>query len=186
MFNQIFPDVRVLMVEPQEEKRDLLDEICARYTGRVLCETALLGSTDGEEVEFVQMETGSSVFEEASSFERIRIKKVLRTLDALVKDRSEFQRPDFIKLDVQGYELEVLKGATETLKHTGLVLLEVSLIPINRGAPDFLEVVQFMDGHNFTLLDFCSQIRRNDGALWQSDLLFVNKSSPLVPKAGLD
>ena len=53
------------------------------------------------------------------------------------------------------------------------MLLEVSLIPINNGAPLFSNVVEFMSSKSFKLFDFCSQIRRRDGVLWQSDLMFI-------------
>ena len=38
--------------------------------------------------------------------------------------------PDFIKIDTQGYELEILKGGLNTLKHAEMVLLEVSLLNV--------------------------------------------------------
>ena len=92
--------------------------------------------------------------------------------DTLTKDHPPFMTPNMVKLDTQGYELEVLRGASRVLASVEVVLLEVSLIPINKGAPSFAEVVRFMADRGFKLFDFCSQIRRKDGVLWQSDLLF--------------
>ena len=72
------------------------------------------------------------------------------------------------------------------MEHVELILLEVSLIPVNAGCPLFDQVVQFMSAREFTLLDICSMVRRTDGSLWQTDLLFVQKQSPLVPSSRLD
>jgi len=80
----------------------------------------------------------------------------------------------------------VLRGASRALRHCEVVLLETSLIPANRGAPLAAEVISFMDTSGFRLMDFCSQIRLQNGALWQTDLLFISNSSAFVPAPELD
>ena len=186
MFKKIFPSTHVLMVEAQTEKTPVLDDVCGNFPNEVFREIALLGGKSGEEVEFVQMETGSSVFEESSPYARKRLKKKQTSLDTLIEGYPTFQRIDFLKLDVQGYELEVLKGASTLLQQTEFVLMETSLIPINRGCPLILEVMTFMDSMGFRTMDFCSQVRRKDGSLWATDLLFINRLSSFVPNAQLD
>jgi hypothetical protein len=64
--------------------------------------------------------------------------------------------------------------------------METSFIPINKGCPLILEVLTFMDSMGFRTLDFCSQVRRKDGTLWATDLLFINKRSQLAPDPQLD
>lgn len=186
MFKKIFPSTKVLMVEAQQEKTPILKEVCEKFTGEVFCEISLLGASNTEEVEFVQMETGSSVFEESSPYARSRVKKRLTTLDNLLETYKDFKKIDFLKLDVQGYELEILKGASNILKRTEFILMETSFIPINKGCPLILEVITFMDLVGFRTFDFCSQIRRKDGTLWATDLLFINHQSTFVPNAQLD
>ena len=141
--------------------------------------SALLGSTSGKTVTFVQMETGSSVFEEQSNAPRSTSVRTLVTLDELLA--AEPKRVDFLKLDVQGFEFEVLRGAERAMEQALAVLMETSLIPTNQGEPLIAEVIQFMDSRGFRMLDFCSQMCRSDGALWQTDLLFVRASSGLLP-----
>jgi FkbM family methyltransferase len=179
LFKELFPQSDVLMVEAQEQKREALQSVCDRYSKSVDFRTALLGASSGDKARFVEMETGSSVYEEQSRYDRHATEKIIVTLDDLLAADS---RPvDFIKLDVQGYELEVLRGAARSLGQAQAVLMEASLVPINQGAPLFAEVVRFMDERGFRVVDFCSQIRRRDGVLWQTDLLFIRASSPLVP-----
>jgi FkbM family methyltransferase len=184
IFKSVFPRSRVLMIEAQEGKRSVLQGVAISFDPDVTMEIALLGPTDGTSVEFHEMETGSSVFAESSPYQRRTVTRATRTLDAVMSAES---RPsaDFLKLDVQGYELEVLKGAARVLTQVEAVLLEVSLLAINAGCPTFAEVVAFLDRAGFELFDFCSQVRRNDGVLWQTDLLFLRRGSRFAPDARL-
>jgi len=60
---------------------------------------------------------------------------------------------DFLKADVQGYELEVLRGAEENLARTWGCELEVSFLEIYRHQPLFAEVDAFMRERGFFLAD---------------------------------
>jgi hypothetical protein len=71
---------------------------------------ALLGPAAAQSVTFYQAETGSSVLRDPGNGSAQPAAMEMTTLDALVR-ATPFERADFLKLDVQGYELEVLKGA---------------------------------------------------------------------------
>src|SRR3546814_4488279 len=58
---------------------------------------------------------------------------VVRTLDEVVE--PDWRRPLALKIDTQGFELEVLKGAQQTLADIPAILLEMSLTPLYKGAP---------------------------------------------------
>jgi FkbM family methyltransferase len=172
------------MVEAQEEKLPLLQRVVSFHPGEISVHISLLGSTDGQPVEFTEMETGSSVFAESSPYARSTVKRTTKRLDSLLAD-GEYPSVDFLKLDVQGYELEILRGALTALSQSTAVLLEASFIPINRGCPLVAEIISFMDQNGFRLFDFCSQIRRKDGVLWQTDLLFLREDSSILPEPSL-
>jgi FkbM family methyltransferase len=184
LFKSIFPDTRVLMVEPQDGKRMILQGVAAEFGESVQYENALLAATDDQPVTFHEMETGSSVFEETSPYPRVDVQKTTRTLDTLLSLRP-YPPIDMLKLDVQGSELEVLKGGTRALEKAHAVLLEASLVPVNAGCPPFSEVVGFLSNCGFRLFDFCSQVRRKDGVLWQTDLLFLRTDSPYAARPEL-
>jgi FkbM family methyltransferase len=181
MFKSLFPGATMLMIEAQESKRQAL-EAAARRLQPCSMEIALLGPEDGKTVTFCEMETGSSVYEEASGCARNYATRELITLDTLLKNHPRFQSADILKLDTQGYELEILKGCPALLRAVPVVLMETSLLPVNKGAPLIHEVLAIMSAHGFRLFDFCSQIRRTDGVLWQTDLLFVSERSPCLPE----
>lgn len=176
MFLSIFPTAKVLMIEAQESKKTILQKAVSDSKGKLACKMSLLGSTDGQMVSFVEMETGSSVFEESSPYQRVKKIKSLTTLDSLLLGQPDFESAEVLKIDTQGYELEILKGCPKLLEKLEVVLLEISLIETNKGAPTFEKVIAFMSSAGFVAFDFCSQIRRADGILWQTDMLFIRRN----------
>jgi hypothetical protein len=81
---------------------------------------------------------------------------------------------DGLKLDVQGAELEVLAGATETLKRCKVVQVEVSFRRVYEKAPLAHEIIRFFTEQGFRIYDIASIFKRgNDRALLQADLFFV-------------
>ena len=172
----IWPHARLIMVEGNEEKRPILAPV-AEELGADL-RFALLGAEEGEEVEFYVMESGSSVFQESSSYDRRKETRRLRRLDMLLSDAPAI---DFLKIDTQGYELEVMKGASRLLSTAKAVLLEVSLIEINEGAPLIHDVLPFMKERGFVSYEIVEIHRRQlDRAMNQIDVLFLREDSPLI------
>lgn len=176
---RVFPAVRVLMVEPQESMAPSL-----RYTERSLpdveVEFALLGSRVSSAVEFLLDDTGSRIAAPSDALDS-RMTIPMTTLDELLSRRPSFDRPDLIKLDVQGAELDVLTGAAAAMAAAEVVIMEVSLIGLIPEAPSFAQVVTFMDDAGFQLYDIAGFIRRpHDGAPWQLDAVFVRSSSNIV------
>jgi len=180
-----FPGTRILMVEAQPGKVGQLQSVASSLGGDIGVVAALLGPEDGLDVPFHEMETGSSVFPESSEKPREQRTMTTRRLDSVLEDRGA-PPVDFLKLDVQGYELEVLKGAPVALGQAEVVLMEVSLLQVNAGAPPFEDFIAFMDRAGFRTFDICGQGRRRDGVLWQVDLMFLRKGSRLAPAPSID
>lgn len=179
MFFDVFPQSAVLMIEAQKSKQSKLEIARKRLGAGAEYAIALLGAANAAEVEFAEMETGSSVYAEMSHVQRQTTRKTLITLDTLLDQHPQFLMANCLKVDTQGYELEVLRGCPRLLKVLDVVLLEASLLPVNAGCPLFAEVVLFMAEKGYKLFDFCSQIRRRDGVLWQTDLLFIRTAGSI-------
>jgi FkbM family methyltransferase len=174
--SKIFPEARFLMVEAMTGKKEKLEKL-ASVNKRVTVAINLLGAKTGDEVYFSELETASSVLEENGSMHQ-RTKRTTTRLSDLAKEHH-IGKVDFIKLDVQGYELEVLKGFATCLPGTDVILSEVSLLDVHKNVPLMKEVLDFMYQYNFVVYDICSVSTRRplDNALWQTDLLFVKEDS---------
>lgn len=78
----------------------------------------------------------------------------MTTLDAVVLDRSEVPSPDFLSIDTQGSELDILIGSSGLLGTTILAVhAEVELHPLYEGQPLFGDICQFLAKHDFDLVD---------------------------------
>jgi FkbM family methyltransferase len=100
----------------------------------------------------------------------------LSTLDREMKG-VPLDAPALLKLDVQGYEPQVLKGASETLRKMDYVLLESSFRPMYEGENTFLPMVQVMERQGFAFLrpaGWLSDPRSRE--ILQCDALFVNQN----------
>ena len=89
------------------------------------------------------------------------------TLDSFFME-AQVKLVDFIHMDVQGAEMQVLEGAKNNLKNIKAIWLEVSDIELYKGQPLRSEIEEFMDLNNFYLSK--SKMEGNVG-----DQLYVNK-----------
>ena len=176
---RIYPESAIMMIEPLLEKEFILQKFCKRYPD---CQyvVSLLGA-EKKEVYFLKDGPGSQVVRTLEEKDRDSklIRLTLDTLDSLTEE-TPFRSPEFLKLDVQGYEIEVLKGAKRILESVEVILMEISLITLIKGAPSFYEVIKYMSEQNFRIYDICTFWRRPmDKALWQVDAIFVKNTSQL-------
>lgn len=172
---RIFPESRYFLVDADPANGKSLAKVCSSLPQSSFS-ISLLGREPRSDVRFYQMGTGSSVLSEKTAIDRNELSLPMTMLDELIK-ASEFERV-LLKLDVQGYELEVLLGATGLLSKAEVVILECSLIQYNDDAPLLADVVEFMRSRGFVVYDFCGQARRaSDGVLFQIDVAFVKEIS---------
>ena len=135
-----------------------------------------------KELKFFNMGYGSSVYEEKTNFSR-EIEHITST--TLKNELSYFKLDTFdniIKLDVQGSEIDILKGLDNYIKHFEIVLLETSVKEYNKGSPLFIDVINFMNEKNYSFYDIydLKRLGKNKSFLVQFDAVFVRKNSPLI------
>ncbi|MBI4967739.1 MAG: FkbM family methyltransferase [Rhodospirillales bacterium] len=178
----IFPQAHILMIEAQESKGAILEAEAARL-GNAHLRVALLGPESGRPVRLHIPDTpygstGTSLYPERSDFARRTEERVQTRLDDLVKGEPPY---DLIKLDVQGAERDVLEGGPNTLATAKAVIVEVSMLAYNQGAPLMAEIVRYLDERGFQMLDFVDPRRGKGGILYQADAIFLSRASALVP-----
>lgn len=181
MCRRVFGPSRILAVEPQAQCEAELRQTANALGGMTIAQT-LLGARAAVAVPFYVNDFSgiSSVLREPEAPAVGAVPTDMVTLDELIASTG-FPQPAMIKLDVQGYELEVMRGGAQTLAGAEVVLMEVNLLPIYEGAPLLHETVAFMADNGFRAYDFCSAMRRPlDEALFQTDMIFVRQDSPII------
>jgi len=96
---------------------------------------------------FVQLEEVTTVVE--------RSEMATRRLDDLLPEIPG-GGVDYLKIDVQGFELAVLEGAQKALQDTLVVHTEVEFVEMYERQPLFAEVDQFLRGNGFVFHRFSS------------------------------
>lgn len=116
----------------------------------------VLTDRDGKDITFYNdpfNPAGNSYYKENSwhynESHAQRIKGV--TLDSLVREKN-FPKPHLIKIDVQGAEIDILKGAKETLQSCEDIILEAQHTNYNEGAPMVEDVIEYLKSIGFGLV----------------------------------
>lgn len=104
---------------------------------------------------------------------RERVTVQTRRLDDLLADTGTIGDIDLMKIDTQGAELQVLRGATGTLARVRIIWVEVSFVRLYEGSALFADVHAFMKQHGFRLYSLHDGFRGSDGELLQADALFL-------------
>jgi FkbM family methyltransferase len=117
---------------------------------------------------------GASYYKEAAYWDIpqlvMEIPKTLQTLDTIFTEDSQF---DLIKMDTQGSEIDIVKGGKNLCKKSEYILLEVSLIELNEGAPTYKEILSFMEEYGFKEIMSIGEHYDNDKVI-QKDIVFKN------------
>jgi FkbM family methyltransferase len=148
----VWPAARKLLFEANPALESKLQKLGLPYR---IC---LLGRAPGTVDYYVDPKdpesTGNSIYlEQTPFFTQPNVMKLpMHRLDDVIDDPAGY---DFLKLDVQGAELDILAGATETLKSIKYLFTEVSLYEYNKGAPLFYEVHTAAAQLGFRMIDLC-------------------------------
>jgi len=177
-FMKFYPEANVAMIEPLEEMEPHLKQFCVEFPhskyflkgAGATNETLILtvrGTLAGANFLFPE-----NKFLLANNQQR---KIEIITIDSLLEN-GEIEYPDFVKLDIQGFELEALKGASKLFGKTEVFVLEASLFEFMKGTPVLSDVIIFMKERGYEVYDFAGFLRRPyDGALGQVDVCFAKR-----------
>lgn len=186
----VFKDAQFFLVEPQIELKPFLDKFCAKAPGSKLFPAAA-GAEIGELTLSISPDSIGSSFltpehlkTAGKCVEQRRVPVV--TIDSLIQ-QHDVPIPDLVKLDVEGFELEVLTAATKCFGNTEVFILEVAFFPYLPELPLFDEIHDFMLHHGYVVYDVVG-LKRRAGILGRADIAFAKKDGMLRARAinGLD
>jgi FkbM family methyltransferase len=176
----IFPEASLLLIEPQPQLAKPLAALCAGM-GRARHRGALLGRQSGR-ADFVVQETISRIITDPENWPAGQVVSIPVVTLAEVAAEEGFTDCGFLKLDLQGHELEALAGAGALFGSAEAILLESSWLPIGE-CPLAAEVIATVSARGYQLYDVMGfNYRPLDRALWQTDFLFVRRDSPLLAR----
>lgn len=173
----VFPSTPVLLIEPQDEMERHLSLLTKQMPDCVHIKAGA-GREAGQLVQTIWEDLAGSSFLPATVDEdlkagRQRLTDIV-TLDSLLSGPHRGFKPDLVKLDIQGFELEVLSGARTTFGMTEVYILETSLFQFMPRMPLTRDAIFFLAERGYELYDITEYLRRpHDGALGQVDLAFV-------------
>ena len=172
---RVWPDIGVFMIEANPLHKDTLNRL-ATQNGDSFLISAL-----GDEVREVTFYTrsdkphteGNSYYKENNFWDIPQLvqesKVTLKKLDDIFEDGAVF---DLIKVDTQGSELDILKGGKNLVSKASAIILEVSYIEYNEGAPNQQETLDYMKKIGFEEKMSIGE-HYNGEQIVQKDLLFL-------------
>jgi FkbM family methyltransferase len=86
-------------------------------------------------------------------FSAKKVEVDMTTLDAFAKE-NQIKKVDYLKIDVEGFEYEVLEGAKALLKDTGVIKVETCFIPFRKNQKLFSDIDILLRNSGFGLLNY--------------------------------
>ncbi|MDB0049854.1 FkbM family methyltransferase [Pseudomonadales bacterium] len=203
-FKRWWPNSVIHCFEPQEECQKSLLDAANQYSkdGLVLINDCAVGNLSNEATTFYTHDINSGI----SGFNRINIEskdstnivglkdkgadakenyvstlnndrevKVIR-LDEYIESIDPNLHIDFMKIDTQGFEPEVLEGLGDKLANVDVILTELMFYDFYERSLSFSDIERFLLPHNFLMFDI-SHIAKNpmNGRTDWIDVIYINK-----------
>ena len=177
---------KIISFEPLTSARKNLLSFASPDPGWQVHEQSAIGDQDGEIelhisgnsvssslLPMLESHSSAAVGSEYVGSERVPIFK----LDSIANKYLDKNYNLFIKIDTQGYEWQVLDGASETLKRVQGVLCELSLVPLYRRQRRWRDIVDRLDQNGFMLWALQKGFTDpSTGQSLQMDGIFVRKT----------
>jgi FkbM family methyltransferase len=93
----------------------------------------------------------------------------------VLRERLKFDRP-YLKLDTQGFDLEVLQGAQDSLPAVRALQTEASVIGIYKGMPSYMDAIRYLDERGFDITGFYPVSRDSSLRLVEFDCVMINRA----------
>jgi FkbM family methyltransferase len=160
IFSNYFPDSQVVIFEPLQENIVQLRNLRRSFPQWIVVPKAVGAKKEKKIIYKAERITSSSLFPLHSSTDSNAFNNALKevsieTIDVTTLDIecAVFPSVAVLKLDVQGYELRVLQGATKTLRKTSVIVLEMNNHNGYVGAPKYYQIDSYLRSHDFSLID---------------------------------
>jgi FkbM family methyltransferase len=187
-YRSVFPSATIYAFEPFGETFKELERK-VRGDKRIIATQLALGSAQATQILHSNASPATNSLLEtedsAGSFWGKGLLDTATTVEVDVSTVDEFSRRheidfiDVIKIDTQGTEHEVLKGAAEMLSRGRIrvIYTEMIVVPSYKGQSKPHELMGFLDAFGYVLSGIYNLASRNDGRLLQMDAVFIKSPS---------
>jgi FkbM family methyltransferase len=184
-----FPDAHLVLIEPQSQFRENIGVMLQARKGE--WHPVALGEAPGEAtLNIMTSEPGSSSLlpmsdEHSASYDERGIDHAMHQetvqivrLDSI--DSSHWPKPWLLKIDVEGLEAEVVKGASGLLGHVSMIIAELSLNNAYEGS-SFAEKLLVFEQAGFPLYEIIEmQARGRFGRVTMMDGVFLPRGQSVL------
>lgn len=180
--NSLLPNASIYSFEPLPSIFKILEEKSIKGKSTVF-NMALGNSTGQVEMNLSGIDESSSLLDMEDVHKEAyqgseyvsKVQVQLEKLDTVLSNEN-LQDNILLKIDVQGYEKDVLLGGEQTLAKARVVLLEAIFNPLYKGQWIFSELLQFMEERDFVFHGFSDQGYAPASRIpMYADALFVRK-----------
>ena len=180
-----FPNSSIYSFEPFKESYDILKNNVSNYPGIKLFNIAFGGdhgikkfncNTFSATNSFLETEKGASAIWGDGLLDTIETTDInVTTIDDFAVAQN-IQEIDILKIDVQGYEFNVLEGAKNFLSKDAVkvIYMEIIILPTYKKQKHLDELLALMRLNNFTLYNLYNFSYDTFGSLRQVDAIFIN------------
>ena len=174
-----FPSTKIISFEPLQEPADLFRCVFKNDKQTILHQFAIGPQETVSQIHVSYADDSSSLLPITSlqndlypgtSEKEIRDINVI-PLDAVISTEN-IETPVLMKIDVQGFEKQVLEGCESLLSYISYVYVECSFMELYQGQSLAHEVIAFLAERGFILLGVYNLSFDNKGATIQGDLMF--------------
>ena len=181
-----YPDLSFVSFEPLKEPYQKLLAF-AKDKKNITTFNVALGNEDKEATIYRNQYTPSSSLlkmnqshKDAFPYTQNAVEETIRIrrLDDVVKENPAlFNGPFLMKIDVQGFEEQVLKGACDFLKKVDSIIIELNFEQLYENAPLFDDIYTLLKKEGFRYCGSIDQMKDpRTGAFLQADGLFKRMS----------
>ena len=169
-----FPKSKIYSFEPQKEYLNIQKKILSKKNIKYF--NFGLGSKKDRKNFYITNREDSSSFlkpsnTEINKYKIKKIKKIHLNKSDNVLNLNQIKRPSMIKLDVQGFELEALKGSIKILKKIDFIITEISFKKIYTNQVSQKKIINFLKKNNFKKKKI-TNVTKSNSKLFQADFLF--------------
>lgn len=170
--------------EPVSRTFELLSETCLNDQNWFAHKMAI-GDACGQETINITESSDLSSFLNPNEFGKDEFKKInvvqretveVRTIDRFITTQiADFDKKQILlKMDTQGYDLKVFKGALNTIAYIVCMLSEISVVPIYSDMPHYLDSLKEYEQYGFVVSGLYPITRRENLSIIEMDCILIN------------